>query len=131
MRCLGVVVRGVEIGPHEHRHAQLAAPGDKFSKDIAIAQPGTAVMKRDRGGIVGDAASAAETHTVGARALEVVEPERGVEMSWIVLNESKLRPSHGSGRPCGSLLGIPGGNDLTPQAGRDVSKCGTGAGHRR
>jgi len=52
-------------------------------------------VERDFGGVVGYAASAAETDAVGASALEVVEPECGVEVGGVVFDEGELCPAHG------------------------------------
>src|SRR6266702_2412862 len=128
VRGLGVVIGCVRIGADEHRHAKFAAAGDEFAEHVAIVEPGAAVMKRNLGGIVSDATSTAETDAVGARALEVVEPEGGVEVGWIVLDQCELRPTHGFGRPGGSNFAACGWNDLAEQVRRDVRNCGAGAG---
>ena len=61
---LDVVVGGVRVGPREHDHAELAAALDQLAERVAVAQPAAAVVERDLGGIVGDAAAGAEA---GAR----------------------------------------------------------------
>ena len=42
-----VVVGGVRIGAHQDDHAQLAAASDQFPKDVAVAQPAAAMVKRN------------------------------------------------------------------------------------
>ena len=61
---LGVVVGGVGIGADEDGHAEVAASGDEFAEDVAVVEPGAAVVEGDGGGVVGDAASAAEADSV-------------------------------------------------------------------
>ena len=67
-----VVVSGVRVGPYQNGHAELAAAGDKFTQNIAAAEPCAAVVKGDIGGIVRYTASAAEADTFRASSLEVV-----------------------------------------------------------
>ena len=94
MRALRVVVGGVRIGARDDDHAELAAAGDQIAKRIAVTEPLAAMMERDRGRIVGDAAARAEADGVGFRALEVIEPELRIELARIVLDERELRPAH-------------------------------------
>ena len=101
MRGFGVVVGGVGVGADEDGHVVFAAAGDEFAEDVAVVEPGAAMVKRDFGGVVGDAAAAAETDGVGAGALEVVEPEGEVEVGGVVFDEGELCPAHGLGCPCG------------------------------
>jgi hypothetical protein len=68
---LQVVVSGVRVCPHQDGHAELPAAGDKFPKNIAAAEPRATVVKRNLGGIICNAAPAAEAHAFGACALEV------------------------------------------------------------
>ncbi len=44
------------------------------------------MVKGDVGGVVGDAASATETDSVAAGALEVVEPEVEIEVCGVVFD---------------------------------------------
>ena len=95
MRGFGVVVGGVGVGADEHGHVEFAAAGDEFAENVAVVKPLAAMVKGDVGGVVGDAASAAETDGVGASAFEVVEPEGEVEVSGVVFDEGELCPAHG------------------------------------
>src|ERR1700722_10146352 len=56
-------------------------------------------MKRNLGGIEGDASARAQTGRVGMSALHVVEPEAEIVLTGIVLNQGKLRPTHGFVKP--------------------------------
>src|SRR5207342_1520278 len=78
----------------DHYHAEAPAAGDELAEDVPLAEPGAPVMERHRGGVVGDAAAGAQADGVRARALEVVEPERDVELDGIVLDERELGPAH-------------------------------------
>ncbi len=101
----GVVVGGVGVGADEDGHVEFAAAGDELAEDVAVVEPGAAMVEGDLRWVVGDAASAAEADAVGARALEVVEPEGGVEVDGVVFDEGELRPALGFGGPGGDGLG--------------------------
>ena len=94
MRHLRVLVRSVRIGTNQHRHTQLATTRDEFAQNIPVIEPCAAMMKRNLRRIVCNAAPAAEAHAVGACPLEVVEPERRIEVSGVVFHQSELRPAH-------------------------------------
>ncbi len=104
----GVVVGGVGVGADEDGHVEFAAAGDELAEDVAVVEPGAAMMEGDFGGVIGDTASSAETDTVGAGALEVVEPEGGVEVDGVVFDEGELGPALGFGGPGGDWLGGEG-----------------------
>ncbi len=94
VRRLHVVVGGVRIGAGDDHHPELATPGDELAEHVAAAQPRAAVVEGDLGRVVGDAAAGAQAGGVGVRALEVVEPERDVELHRVVLDQGELRPAH-------------------------------------
>ena len=93
MRGGGVRVNGMRIGARQHHHIQRAAPGDQIAERVTIAQPRTAVMQRDVGGIVGHVAARTQARAVGVDAAEVVEPEVHVETAGVVLRQRQLRPA--------------------------------------
>jgi len=129
MRGLQIVIGGVRIGSHEHRHALFATAGDEFAKHVAVAKPCAAVMKGNRGRIIRDTATAAQTDPLGACALEGFEPEGKIEVGRVVFNKRELKPAHGLRCPGGNWLGFGGQTGFTPQAAwRDLDECNTGAG---
>jgi len=72
---------------------------EKIAERVAVSHPRAAVMQRDPGRIVRDDAAGAQAGGVGVNAAEVIEPERGVVPSRIVLDERQLRPAHGPLEP--------------------------------
>ena len=126
VRGFGIVVGGVGVGADEHGHVLLAAAGDEFAENVAIVEPLAAMVKGDVGRVEGDAASTAETDAVGAGALEVVEPEGGVEVGGVVFDEGELRPALRFGCPGGD--GLDGarywlGPEMSRGKGRECSDC--------
>ena len=97
--CADVVVGRVRVGPRDDDHAELPAARDQLAERIAVAQPPTAVMEGDLGGVVGDAAAGAQAGGVAMGAAEVVEPEREVERARVVLDQGQLGPAHGAVDP--------------------------------
>ena len=131
MRCLQVVISGVRVCAYQHRHTLLARSGDEFAKKIAVTEPCATVVEGNLSGIVGDATSAAKADTLGSRALEVVEPEGKVEVSWVVFDQGELKPSRGPRCPGGDGVGIfLQGCEAPKTAGRDLGDRGSGAGGR-
>src|SRR5262249_55968637 len=61
--------------------------------------PCAAVMKRNLGGIVCDAAARAEACGVRMHAVEIIEPELWIILAGIVFDQSELRPAHGAIEP--------------------------------
>ena len=128
MGGFGIVPGGVGIGADEHGHAELAAAGNEIAEAVAIAEPGAAMVEGNLGGVVGDAASAADAGALGAGALKVVEPEMGVVVDGIVFDQRELEPAHGPGGPVGNR-GWRGRDGFWPEGGwSDGSKGGAGAG---
>ena len=105
VRGLHVVVGRVRIRARDHDHSELAAAGDELAEHVPLAEPGAAVVERNRGRVVGDTAARAEADRVRARAGEVVEPEGGVELDGIVLDERELGPAHRPRGPGWSRVG--------------------------
>ena len=99
VRRLHVVVGRMRIGAGDDDQAQLPATGHEFTKHVALAKPGAAVMERHLRRIIGHATPRAEAHRVRAGALEVVEPELGIELARVILDERELRPAHGFVHP--------------------------------
>src|SRR5207248_1304707 len=94
MRGLHVVVGGVWISAGNHDHAKFAAAGDEFTEWVAIAEPLAAMVKRNFGRVISDAAAGAQANGVGARAFEIIEPELRIEFGGIVFDQSELGPAH-------------------------------------
>ncbi len=123
----GVVVGGVGVGADEDGHVLFATAGDELAEDVTVVKPGAAMVKGDVGGVVGDAASAAETDSVAAGALEVVEPEVEIEVCGVVFDQGELGPAlrlRGPGRD-----GFYGRGTLSPEVSWGKSEgrsCGCG-----
>src|SRR5262245_42480833 len=90
VRLMHVVIGGMWIRARDHRHSQLPAPGDEVTEGVLVAKPQTPMMERDSRGVIGNAATGAETNGVGARAFEIIEPELGIEFAGVVLHECEL-----------------------------------------
>ena len=88
-----------ELQRHPHLTLQLPATGHEFTKHVVFAKPRTAMMERHLRRIIGHATSRAEAHRVGAGALEVFEPELGIELARVILDQRELRPAHGLVHP--------------------------------
>ena len=101
VRFVDVLVRGVRIGACHHYHAQLAAAPVQLAERVAIAHPGAAMVKRNRGGVVGDAAARAQARGVGVYAPEIVEPEARIVAAGVVLYQGELGPAHRPVEPAG------------------------------
>lgn len=125
MRGLDVVVGGVRIGTGNDDHAEFATAGDEFAKRIGIAEPLTAMMKRDVGWIVGDATAGAQANSVGFCALKKSEPKFRIELAGIVFDQGELSPAHRFVHPggggCDWIGGAGGRNEIGEGncAGRD------------
>src|SRR5262249_23472759 len=74
----------------------LAAARHQLSEAIAVAEVLAAIMKRNLGWIVGDAAAGGKTCRIGMRSTEIVEPERGIVLARIVFDQRQLGPAHGT-----------------------------------
>ena len=107
MRVVDVLVGGVRIGARDHDHAELAAAGHQVAERIAVAQPLAAVVQRNLGRIVGDAAAGAQAGGVGVRALEIVEPEVEVVVARDRLRPASTAPSAWAGRTSPLIRGGP------------------------
>lgn len=94
MRRLHVIVGRVRVGAGDDDHAQFTAAGDDFAEGIGLAKPLAAVVKRNLRRVIRHAPTGAEANRVGARALEVIEPELRVELARVILHERELRPAH-------------------------------------
>ncbi len=87
-------MRGVRVRPANHIHSQIAATLYHFPERIHIPQPPASVMKRNLGGIKGDAPAGAKACPVGMNAAEIVQPKGGIVVARVVLDEGELRPAH-------------------------------------
>jgi len=96
MRVVDVLVDGVRIGPRNHVHAQFAAARYQFTEAVAIAQETAAVVQRNLGGIIGHAAAGAQADGVAMGALEIIQPEFGVILAGVILDQRELPPAHGT-----------------------------------
>jgi len=94
-----ILMRRVRIGPADHVHAEFAAACDEVTKRVHIAEILAAIVERNLGRIVRDAAAGGEASGVGMRAAEVVQPERRIVLAGIVFDKRQLRPTHGSAVP--------------------------------
>jgi hypothetical protein len=57
MRLANIIIGGGgSVRTMTTTHAKLPASRDQFPKDVPVPKPGTAVMKPDLGGIIGNAA---------------------------------------------------------------------------
>src|SRR6185436_5520181 len=77
MSLLNVVVSGMGIGAGEDDHSEFAASGDELAEGVVRAEPGTAMMEGNLGGIIGDATAGAQANGVGLGAAKIIEPELG------------------------------------------------------
>ena len=106
---IDILVGGVRIGAGDHDHVELAAAGDQLAEGVAIAEPLAAVVERDFGGVVGDAAAGAEAGGVGVGAAEVVEPEGEVELPGSSSTRVSCAQRMGrSNQPSGGCGGVGG-----------------------
>src|SRR5207248_4034954 len=94
MRLLHVVIGRVWISPRDDDHSQLTTAGNQLAEHVALAKPGTAVVKGDFCWVIRYAAARTKTDRIGLGPLEVVEPELQVELTRVVLHERELSPAH-------------------------------------
>ena len=108
VRGLDVIARGMRVRSRDDAHAQRTASGEQRAKWVALAQPLAAVVERDLRRVVGDNAACAQCGGVRVQRLEVIEPERWIEMPRIVFDERQLNPAHRSIEPALCDAGVAG-----------------------
>ena len=99
VRGLDVLADRVGVRARDHLHPERAAPGHERAERIAVSQPRAAVVQRYFRRVVGDDAARAQRRGVGVQAAEVVEPEPGIELARVVLDQRQLHPAHGPVEP--------------------------------
>src|SRR5262245_66502737 len=92
VRLMHVVIGGMWIRARDHHHSQLPTPGDEVTEGVLVAKPQTPMMERDSRGVIGNAATGAETNGVGARAFELIGPGLGLEFGGGILQDGGLVP---------------------------------------
>src|ERR1017187_8849369 len=85
VRSGNVIVSRVRIGARDDDYAEFPATGDEFTQDVTITEPLAAMMKRNLRGIIRDATATAQTNRVRLCALEIIQPEREIELAGVIL----------------------------------------------
>src|SRR5260221_7006485 len=128
-----VLADRVGIGARDDLHAERAAPCHERAERIGLSQPRAAVVQRHFGRVIRDDAARAQRGGVGVQAPEIVEPEPGIELPGVVLDQRQLHPAHRPVEPAVRGRGWGGGPipDWGDGPGRGQSQRAERAGARR
>ena len=99
MRGMNIVIGRVRVRAHQNRQAEFPAPGNQVAEHVVVAQPRTAMVKRNLRRVIGHAPTTAQAHGVRVCAFEIIQPKGEVKFAGIVLDQSQLCPAHRSVYP--------------------------------
>src|SRR5262249_27323652 len=94
VRVVNVVVSSMRISSCDHDHSKLSAAGYQLAKRVCVAKPAAAMVQWNPSGIVRDTSAGAQANSIRPSAPEVIQPELRIELTRIVFDKSKLRPTH-------------------------------------